>query len=33
MNMIIKVSNKFGMPLKLFNSEAEAIEWFKSFEE
>ncbi len=33
MNMIIKVSNKFGMPLKLFNSEEEAIEWFKSFEE
>lgn len=33
MNMIIKVSNKFGMPLKLFNTEAEAMEWFKSFEE
>ncbi len=33
MNMIIKVSNKFGMPLKLFNSEEEAIEWFKSSEE
>ncbi|MFO7864271.1 MAG: hypothetical protein R6U85_09750 [Salinivirgaceae bacterium] len=32
MNMIIKVSNKFGMPLKLFNSEEEAIEWFKSFD-
>ncbi|MDA3866139.1 MAG: hypothetical protein PF489_05230 [Salinivirgaceae bacterium] len=32
MNMIIKVSNKFGMPLKLFNNEEEAIEWFKSFE-
>lgn len=28
-NMIIKVSNKFGMPLKMFNSEEEAIEWFK----
>ena len=28
-NMIIKVSKKFGMPLKMFNSEAEAIEWFK----
>ncbi len=32
MNMIIKVSNKFGMPLKLFNTEEEALEWFKSFE-
>jgi len=31
MNMIIKVSNKFGMPLKLFNSEEDAIAWFKSF--
>lgn len=28
-NMIIKVSNKFGMPLKMFNTEEEAIEWFK----
>lgn len=32
MNMLIKVSNKFGMPMKLFNSEEEAIEWFRSFE-
>ena len=29
-NMIIKVSNKFGMPLKMFNSEEDAVEWFKS---
>lgn len=28
-NMIIKVSNKFGLPLKVFNTEQEAIEWFK----
>jgi len=28
-NMIIKVSNKFGLPLKVFNSEQDAIEWFK----
>jgi hypothetical protein len=33
MNLLIKVSNKFGMPLKLFNTEEEALEWFKSFEE
>jgi hypothetical protein len=32
LNMIIKVTNKFGLPLKIFNSEDEAIEWFKSFE-
>lgn len=32
MNMIIKVSSKFGLPLRLFNSEEEAIEWFKSFD-
>ena len=31
LNMIIKVTNKFGLPLKIFNSEEEAIEWFKSF--
>lgn len=29
LNMIIKVSNKFGMPLKMFNSEEQAVEWFK----
>jgi hypothetical protein len=33
MNMIIKVSGKFGLPLKLFSTEEEAIEWFKSFEQ
>jgi hypothetical protein len=31
-NMIIKVSNKFGMPLKMFSSEEEAIKWFQSQE-
>jgi len=30
-NMIIKVSNKFGMPLKMFNREKDAIAWFRSF--
>lgn len=29
LNMIIKVSNKFGLPLKMFNSEEKAVEWFK----
>jgi len=28
--MIIKVTNKFGLPLKVFNTEQEAIERFKS---
>jgi len=32
LNMIIKVSNKFGLPLKMFSSEEEAIEWFKGKE-
>ncbi len=32
LNMIIKVSNKFGLPLKMFNSEEKAIEWFKGKE-
>ena len=27
--MIIKVTNKFGVPLKMFSTEEEAIEWFK----
>ena len=27
LNMIIAASGKFGLPLKLFNTEAEAIEW------
>lgn len=31
-NMIIKVTNKFKMPLKMFSSEEEAINWFQSFE-
>jgi len=31
-NMIIGVTNKFGVPLKIVNSEEEALEWFKSFE-
>ena len=30
-NLIIQATNKFGMPLKLFNTEEEALEWFKSF--
>jgi hypothetical protein len=32
LNMIIKVSNKFGLPLKMFSSEEEALEWFKGKE-
>jgi len=31
-NMIIKVTNKYGLPLKVFNTEEEAIEWFKGKE-
>lgn len=31
-NMIIQVTNKFGLPMKVFNSEQEALGWFKSFE-
>lgn len=27
MNMIISASGKFGLPLKLFNTEEEAIDW------
>ncbi|MGE0090830.1 MAG: hypothetical protein AB7S50_15265 [Bacteroidales bacterium] len=30
-NMIIQVINKFGIPLKLFSTEEEAIKWFQSF--
>jgi hypothetical protein len=26
-NMILKVTNKLGLPLKLFNSEEDAIQW------
>jgi hypothetical protein len=32
LNMIIKVTNKFGLPLKMFGTEEEAVSWFKSFE-
>lgn len=32
LNMIIKVTNKFKMPLKMFATEEEAIQWFQSFE-
>lgn len=28
MNMILQVTGKLGLPLKLFNSEEEAINWF-----
>lgn len=31
-NMILQVTNKFGLPMKAFNSEEEAISWFKSFD-
>ena len=27
-NMLIKVTGKYGLPLKLFNKEEEAIQWF-----
>lgn len=27
-NMILQVTNKLGLPLKLFSTEAEAIKWF-----
>ena len=30
-NMIIQVINKYGIPMKLFNTEEDAITWFKSF--
>jgi hypothetical protein len=30
-NMIIKVSNKFKLPMKVFTSEEDALNWFKSF--
>ncbi len=29
LNMLIKASNKFGMPLKMFNKEEEAMKWFE----
>ncbi len=31
-NMIIQVTNKFGLPMKVFTSEEDALTWFKSFE-
>ena len=27
-NMLIKVTGKFGLPLKMFSNEEEAIQWF-----
>jgi len=30
-NMIIQVINKFGIPMKLFNTEEDAVKWFRSF--
>ncbi|MBI9054808.1 MAG: STAS/SEC14 domain-containing protein [Bacteroidales bacterium] len=30
-NMIIKVTNKFGLPMKVFNTEEEAMAWVKEF--
>jgi hypothetical protein len=31
-NMIIQVTNKFGLPMKVFSSEEDALAWFNSFE-
>ncbi|MFC2152030.1 hypothetical protein ACFLSE_05830 [Bacteroidota bacterium] len=31
LNMILKVINKFGAPMKLFKTEEEALNWIKSF--
>lgn len=30
-NMIIRIANKFGLPIKAFSSEEEAIFWFRNF--
>lgn len=30
-NMIIKVTNKFKLPMKVFSSEEDALNWFRSF--
>jgi hypothetical protein len=30
-NMILKVTNKFKLPMKIFTSVDEALEWFKTF--
>ena len=31
LNMILQATNKFGLPLKMFGTEEEALAWFKSF--
>jgi hypothetical protein len=31
LNMILKVINKFGIPIKLFGSQEQAEDWFRSF--
>ncbi len=31
LNLILQASNAYKLPLKFFNSEEEAIEWFQSF--
>ena len=31
LNLILKSTNKFNIPLKLFKSQKDAIEWLKSF--
>ncbi|PLX08393.1 MAG: hypothetical protein C0594_06040 [Marinilabiliales bacterium] len=31
LNLILKSTNKFKLPLKFFNEEEHAIEWFKTF--
>ncbi len=33
LNLILKAMNKFGVPMKLFGTEEEAISWFESFKE
>lgn len=33
MNMIISASGKFGLPLKLFNTEEEAVDWLNKVAE
>jgi hypothetical protein len=30
-NMILQVINKFGIPMKLFSTEEDAVKWFQSF--
>ncbi|MFO8066453.1 MAG: STAS/SEC14 domain-containing protein [Bacteroidales bacterium] len=31
LNLILKASNKFGLPLKMFGTHEEALKWFDSF--